>query len=65
MTPRNAVVYIGVKINTHAVRQIGESHPIPQSRFGRVDQQKRINRRGGIIRLLFLQKNRNIDDVCS
>ena len=50
MTPRDAAVYIGVKINTLAVCQIGKSRPIPQSRFGRMDQQKRINRQGGVIR---------------
>ena len=37
MTPRDAAVYIGVKINTLAVCQIGKSHPIPQNRFGYLD----------------------------
>ena len=37
-----------------ALCQIGESRPIPQKRFGRVDQQKHINRQGGIIRPVFL-----------
>jgi len=50
MTPRDAAVYIGVKINTLAVCQIGKGRPISQNRFRRVDQQKRISRQGGIIR---------------
>ena len=43
-----------------AVCQIGESRPIPQSRFGRVDQQKRINRQGGIIRPTFFLSSTEI-----
>lgn len=39
-----------------AVRQIGKSRPIPQSRLGRMDQQKHINRQGGVIRPVYVSR---------